>query len=164
MSWRNKIPEIALGIVLVSIVVWLVSEGSGSFQLTVSQGKVSLNAQEAPVAAIFEDLSRKTGIQIENRLNPEQKVTTVFNNVPLAQAIAKLGSVAIVYGTDRNKPGTQIARIIVSAKGTKMRSQSNTMATPTTAASKGSEAGAPARPFAFEFDPSKVEEQNKNPQ
>jgi len=94
------------------------SRKPGTFRLNVTGGHVSLEAKEASVAKIFEEIGRQTGIEVDIQIGPEEKVTARFDRVPLKDAPQKITeNVVIFYSKDPTAPSIRIAKIGVYSKG-----------------------------------------------
>ena len=136
------------------------SEGAktqpGKFQMTVSKGYVSLEANEASLAKIFEEIGKQAAITIESGIGPEEKITIKFDNVPVEDAITQLAkNVSFIYAQDPKTKSTRIARVVVLPEGKDVAGRVK----PPVEVVKTKE---PApEPFKFEFDPSKFSEKEK---
>jgi hypothetical protein len=60
---------------------------------------------------------RQAGIQIENRLKTDEKITVQFSDVPLAEAVARLANVMLVYDKDPDKADPAYPRSSYPQKG-----------------------------------------------
>jgi hypothetical protein len=133
----------------------------GTFRLTVAQGRLSLEANGAPVAKIFDEIGKQAGIAVESSIGPEEKITIQLDRVPLEQAIKRLvKNVTIFYAQDRKNKTHRIARVVVLPEGRQKAPKAEaSKAQPQKA--KGSEPAAKPEPFRFEFDPAKFMEEEK---
>jgi subtilisin family serine protease len=85
-----------------------------SFQLTVSGGLVSLEAKEAGLSGILEELSRKTGVEIVMGAPVDTAVTVSFQGMPLDEALAKLTrNRGIVFSRDKEGGTCRISKVVV---------------------------------------------------
>ena len=134
----------------------------GTFRLTVTEREVSLDAQEASVAAIFAAIGQRTGIPMVIYPGVDERITIRLTRVALDEALKQLTpNVALVTAQSPDAPPHRIAKVYVFAKGQAKPPQlegSPTLpqapvAKDTTEPAKPSAASRPA-PFQFTFDPS----------
>jgi type II secretory pathway component GspD/PulD (secretin) len=127
----------------------------GTFQMKVNKGLVSLEANEAPVAKIFEEIGKQAGIVVDSNIGPEEKITIQFDQTPLEEAMKRLAkNVSFSYAQDSNKKNPRITKVVVLAEG---KQSAPALKRPEAPPSKKAEGPAP-EPFKFEFDPSKFME------
>ena len=109
----------------------------GTFRLTVTEREVSLEAQEASVAAIVADIGQRTGIPVVVYPGADERITTHLSRVSLDEALKRLApNIAILPAQGANAPAHRIAKVFVLAAG-----QARPPAT------------ARPAPFQFTFDP-----------
>ncbi|MCM3905784.1 MAG: hypothetical protein ND866_29175 [Pyrinomonadaceae bacterium] len=126
----------------------------GTFQVTISKGLVSLEANEAPLAKVFEEIGKRAGIAVAGNIGPAETVTMRLDKVPLEEGIRRLSNnVTILYGEKPNDKGHRITKIVVLSEDKRkaMRPQEVKAVKP----SKASEPEPRPEPFRFEFDPTK---------
>jgi hypothetical protein len=131
-----------------------------TLRLSISEGAVSLEAKDAPISTIFHEIGLKAGIEVENRLGGEVKITTQFERLPLEEAIKRLvNNVAVFYTKDPGQPTHRIAKVVLLSEGqrTPLRAADSPLVQETPTAKQ---AVPTHQPFRFEFDPSQHE---KNP-
>lgn len=88
----------------------------GTFRLTVTENKVSLEAYKASVAVIFAEIGQRLGIKMN--LNTNEIITTRFESVPLSEALKRLaGNIAIITTQDSNDMSDHITKVYVFGKG-----------------------------------------------
>jgi len=131
----------------------------------VSNGNLSLEAKDAPLAKVFEEIGKQAGIMVEGNIGPAETVTMRFEKVPLEQGIKRLSNnVTILYGAKPNEKGHRITKIVVLSEDKRKGTRSEDTKAPTekptqkAAVEKASKASAPTQPpepFKFEFDPTK---------
>ena len=138
------------------------SNSSGAFQVKVSKGSLSLQAQEAPLVQILGEIGKQASIMIESNIGPEEKVTTRLDSVPLEEGIRQLAkNVSVVYATSPRDKTKRIERIVVLSEGsgvsgkTKGTSQPENVKQSVPQAAKASKPLPQSEPFKFEFDPAK---------
>ena len=125
---------------------------SGTFKATVTQGTLSLTANDASVVAIFREIGRQTGIDMAIAIGEYETITTQFMRVPLADALPRLWkNVAIVTAQGSQAPSHRIAKVYVFATGQSRPPLARKGHTPP----KASAPSKAAEPFRFTFDPSK---------
>jgi len=138
----------------------------GTFRLNVTEGHLSLEANHAPVAKIFEEMGKQAGIMVEGSLGPAETITMRLDKVPLEEGIKRLSNnVTILYGAKPNEKGHRITKIVVLSEDKRKVTRSEDTTTPIekptqkAAVQKASKASAPTQPrepFKFEFDPTKA--------
>jgi hypothetical protein len=132
---------------------------SGTFRVKVAEEHLSVEANQAPLAKIFEEIGKQARIVVDSSIGPEEKVTIHFDRVPLEEAIKKLAkNVSVFYSQDSKDKAPRIARVVVLGEE-KTRSLSRSPAP--TQILKASEPAPKAEPFKFEFDPAKFVEKEK---
>jgi hypothetical protein len=135
------------------------STHTGEFRLTVDGSLVSLQAQEASLKALLEDLGSQMGIDVVARLPREQKLTLAFDRLHIEEAIERLRVYAnIVYLKESTEPHAPIRRIIAMPR--QPGEQTGEPARSRRAEPADTAASRPA-PFQFTFDPAQHE---KKPQ
>ncbi len=114
---------------------------TGTYRLTVTDRELSLDANEAPLAAIFSDIGQRTGIPIVVYSGMNERITIHLSPMPLDKAIKQLApNVAMATAKGPNAPAHRIAKVYVLPKGQTKLAQS--------------EEHAKSGPFQFTFDPS----------
>lgn len=130
---------------------------SGTFRVKVAEGHLSVEAKQAPLVKIFEEIGKQAGIVVESSIAPEETITINFDRLPLEEAIKKLTkNVSLFYAQDSKDKAPRIARVVVLGEE-KARSLSRAPA-PTQTTSKAAEPAPKPEPFKFEFDPAKFAE------
>ena len=145
----------------------------GMFQAKVTKDYLTLEANEAPLAKVFEEIGKQAGIIIDSNLGPEEKITIQLNHVALDEALNRLAkNTTIFYAQVPNDKGRRITRVVVLAEGTKQpppkRAEASIESTKTIVPapqqppakrvepppqSSKTEATPRPPPFKFEFDP-----------
>jgi type II secretory pathway component GspD/PulD (secretin) len=130
----------------------------GNFQVRVSEGYLSVVADEAPVAKILEEIGKQARITVNSRIGPEEKITIRFDQTPLEDAIKQLAkNVTFFYAQDSNNKNPRITKIVVLAERKKGEPALNRPEAPPQS-SKKAESPPQPEPFKFEFDPGKFAE------
>ena len=125
---------------------------SESFQVKVSDGYLSVNAREAPLVKIFDEIRKQAKIAVDGSIAPEEKITIQFERVALEEGLKRLAkNISVIYTQGPKDKSPRIARIVVLPEGQKVAAER--IEAPT----KSSKASEPPRPepFKFEFDPTK---------
>ena len=144
----------------------------GNFVLTVEGDRLSLEAQEASLRAILEEIGRKMHLEVLGEVPAQETVTAAFHDLPLEQALHRLSS-NFGYQMKSEEGGQEISKIFILPKGTGPANAKSTTeevapskeivmpySDPVIQAgrAKGNEADQekPTRPepFKFQFDPS----------
>jgi hypothetical protein len=124
-----------------------------SFQVKFNEGYLSVNAYQAPLAKIFDEIRKQAGIAVDGSIGPEEKITIQFERVVLEEGLKRLAkNISIVYTQGPKDKSPRIARIIVLPEG--QRAPPARVEAPTKS-SKTSEPSPQPEPFKFEFDPTK---------
>ena len=124
---------------------------SESFQVKVSDGYLSVNAREAPLVKIFEEIRKQAKIAVDGSMKPEEKITIQFEHVALEEGLKRLAkNISVIYTQGPKDKSPRIARIVVLPEGQRVAAER----IEPTKSSKASEAPRP-EPFKFEFDPTK---------
>jgi hypothetical protein len=84
------------------------------FALSVSEEKVTLQAQHAPLTAIMTELAEQLKIQVDVKLPEEEYVTVDFVSLPLEKAIKQISENSIVVSETDN---AGISRIVLLPQG-----------------------------------------------
>jgi hypothetical protein len=134
---------------------------AGNFQLKFSKGHLSVEANQAPLAKIFEEIAKQAKITVDSDIGPEEKVTIQLDHVALEDAIKQLAkNVTIFYAEDPKRKTPRIARLVVLPEGNKQAPQferAKGLSKPV----KANEPAPQPEPFKFEFDPTKFVEKQK---
>ena len=141
---------------------------SGTFQVKVSQGSLSLQATEAPLVQIFQEIGKQAKITFDTNVGPEEKVTIRLERVPLEDGIRQLAKNVSVFYTENPMDKTRrISRVVVVSEGkesvpvqAKTFSQPEKVKEPAPQAATKNPALQP-EPFKFEFDPGKFSGKEK---
>ena len=118
---------------------------AGAFHLTVTAQEVSLEAQDASVAAIVTAIGQRTGIPTVIYPGVDERVTIHLTRVALGAALKQVTpNVVILTAPGPDAPPHRIAKVYVFAQGQARLPQAET----------ASEAASRPAPFQFTFDPS----------
>ena len=96
-------------------------EPARTFRVNVSDGYLSLVADQAPLAQVLEEIGKQARITIQTNIGPEEKITKHLDRVPLEDGIRQLGkNVSVFYAQDANTKARHIVRVVVlsEVKGT----------------------------------------------
>ena len=147
------------------------SASTGDFVLRVEANRVSLDAQDASLRAILEEIGKKMDLEVLGEIPAKEAITAEFHNLPLERALHRLSS-NFGYQMKSEEGGQEIVKIFVLPKGTGTNTGSTTkdmepsqeIATPISDPILKAESDKeneldqekPTRPapFKFEFDPS----------
>jgi hypothetical protein len=144
------------------------TEVFGTFQLKVSNDYLSLQADQAPLAQILQEIAKQAKITIDSNIGPEETVTVRLDRVPLEDGIRQLTkNISVFYTQDARTNTRRIARVVVlsEAKGptgqTKAASQPEKVDEPAAKPAKTTKPQQQPEPFKFDFDPRKFAEKPK---
>ena len=140
----------------------------GTFQLQVREGYLSLDANQAPLVQIFQEIAKQAKITFDSNIGPNEKITILLDRVPLEEGIKQLAKNATVFYAENPKDKTRrITRVVVLAEGSGVSGQAKESSQPEKvkeAAPQATTIKKPApqpEPFKFEFDPAKSAEKEK---
>ena len=129
-------------------------QSPGTWQVKVNQGSLSLEATQAPLIQIFQEIGKQAKITLDSNIGPEAKITIHLDRVPLEDGIKQLAKNVTVFYTENPKDKTRrISRVVVLSEGKESAPKQ------TKASSEPEKINKPApqpEPFKFEFDPGKV--------
>ena len=137
---------------------------TGMLQVNVTGDHLSVKADEAPLAQVFREIARQSGITIDSNIGPEEKITTRMDRVPLEDGIRQLAkNVCFTYEQDANSKARRIARVVVLSEAKAPATQMRTpppAEKPKETAPKAVQQEKPkqSEPFKFQFDPAKAAE------
>ena len=140
----------------------------GTFQVKVNEGYLSLDATEASLVQIFQEIGKQAKITFDSNIGPEEKVTIRLERVPLEDGIRQLAKNVSIFYTENPKDKTRrISRIVVVSEGkesvpvqTKTSPQPENVKEPAPQTATKKPAPQP-EPFKFEFDPRKFDGKEK---
>ena len=137
--------------------------------LTVHEGVLSLQAQDASLRAIFDAIGQQLSIAVVTRIPADERLTIAFDQLSLPEVLTRLRPyVNTLVVSDAKAPGTTRQLIVISKRLAGEPSQPTTQAGDGSAPAApqqhpGLAPGAPERPqpFRFEFDPSTIKERGR---
>ena len=74
---------------------------AGSFQVKFNDGYLSVDAHEAPLVKIFDEIRKQARVVIDGSIRPEEKITIQFQRVALDEAVKRLAKNIMVFYTKR---------------------------------------------------------------
>ncbi|MEA3417071.1 MAG: S8 family peptidase [Thermodesulfobacteriota bacterium] len=90
--------------------------GEKSFYLSICDGLVSLDAQEADLRQILTEISNRTKVVIEIAPSVKDKITTSFRSLPLDKALKKItGNWAMVFLKEKDQNVEQLSKVVILA-------------------------------------------------
>jgi hypothetical protein len=138
------------------------SERNARFILTVDENLVSLQATDASIKEVLEEIGRRMNIEVVARLPAEERMTLAFDKLPIAEAVKRFGKhVNYAVLEDGSKRPGRVIKITIFSKR-------EGAAPPSSASRPAEEAPRPepvrrgrpepedapqAAPFAFELNP-----------
>lgn len=145
------------------------SQPPGTFQVKVSKDKLSLDASQAPLVAIFQEIGKQAKISFDSNIGPEEKITIRLDQVPLEEGIKQLAKNATVFYAENPKDKTRrITRVVVLAEESGVSGQTEAPSPPEKVKETAPQATTTKKPapqpepFKFEFDPAKSAEKEKS--
>jgi hypothetical protein len=128
----------------------------GVFQVNVSDGYLSLVADQAPLTQVFEEIGKQARITIQTNIGPEEKITKHLDHVPLEDGIRQLGkNVSVFYAQDANTKARHIVRVVVLSEVKRMANPAKTASQPGKVNDSTNEATKADKPQQTEVDPTK---------
>lgn len=127
-------------------------------------GSLSVNADDAPLTQIFQEIARQSGIRIDSNIGPEEKITTRLERVPIEDGIKQLAkNVSVSYAQDPKSHTRRIARVVVLSESKAPATQTKTTAQPEKTKERPprpakEDKANQAAPFKFQLDPTKSPE------
>jgi hypothetical protein len=132
------------------------SPPTGAFQVNVSDGYLSLLANQAPLAQVLEEIGKQARITIQTNIGPEEKITKHLDRVPLEDGIRQLGkNVSVFYAQDANTKARHILRVVVLSEVKGTASPAKTPSQPGKVKDSAKEATKTDKPQQTESDPTK---------
>ncbi len=123
--------------------------------LTIKEEQISLNAKNASLKEIIEEIGHQMLIEVVGNISEEEKVTIDFDKLSIEEVLEKL-TTNFGYVMDSEKEEKNITKIIVLPKGKKAASLRHTNKTEQTGIQEEEKKKTKRpEPFKFEFDPSK---------
>lgn len=89
-------------------------EGKADFILTIEEGLISLNAKDASLKEIVEEIGRRMEIEVVANIPDEEKITMEFEKLSLEDAIERL---ARNYVYEKKSEEGKITKIVLLPKG-----------------------------------------------
>jgi hypothetical protein len=134
----------------------------GHLSLTVQEGLFSLQAQDASLKRLFDEVGRQLAIEVVARIPPEERITLAFERLSFTEALSRLRPyVNTLVVEDAKAPGTIRQLLVISKRlvGVPGRSTTPEGIVSTEPVQTGAPTRTdPTRPpaFRFEFDPGAV--------
>jgi len=131
-------------------------EKKGKYELSIKNNLITLNAEDAFLKKILEDIGQRMNIEVFARIPAEDKITIRFANLTLEEALKKFKTNYALVTDSKGKNGN-VKRIVVVPEG----QQANLIlknfkkVEPKGKKDIGGEKTSKPEPFKFEFDPSK---------
>jgi len=133
-------------------------QAPGTFEVKVSQGYFTLEANQAPLVQIFQEIGKQAKITFDSNIGPEEKVTIHLERVLLEDGIKQLAkNVTVFYTENPQDKSRRISRVVVLSEGSGVPGQVKASAQPV----KINKPAPQPEPFRFEFDPGKSAEKEK---
>ena len=143
----------------------------GTFKAKVSKDNLSLDANQAPLVQIFQEIGKQAKITFDSNIGPEEKITIQLDQVPLEEGIKQLAKNATVFYAENPKDKTRrITRVVVLAEGSGVSGQTKASSPPEKVKETAPQATTTKKPapqpepFKFEFDPGKFAKEKPSKQ
>ena len=121
---------------------------TGTFQVKLSQGSLSLEATQAPLMLIFQEIGKQAKIAVDSNIGAEEKVTIHLERVPLEEGIKRLAkNVTVFYTENPRDKSRRISRVVVLTEGSGVSGQAKAISQPV----KVNKPAPQPEPFQFEF-------------
>ena len=121
---------------------------------------MSLVADQAPLAQVFEEIGKQARITIQTNIGPEEKITKHLDRVPLEDGIRQLGkNVSVFYAQDAHTKARHIVRVVALSEVKGMASPAKPASQPEKKVNDSTkeEATKADKPQQTESDPTKPE-------
>jgi len=130
----------------------------GKYELSVKDNLITLNAKDAFLKKILEDIGQRMNIEVFARIPAEDKITIRFANLTLEEALKKFRTNYALVTDSKDKNGN-IKQIVVVPEGQQANLYLKDVKKVESKGKKGTAEEKPSKPepFKFEFDPSKYE-------
>jgi type II secretory pathway component GspD/PulD (secretin) len=139
-------------------------ENKVKYELSIKNNLITLNAKDAALKKILEDIGQRMNIEVFARIPAGDKITIQFANLTLEEALKKFKT-NYAYLTDSKEKQGNITHVVVVPKGQQadLYLKEVTKAEPKVKNKKNiaGEKTSKPEPFKFEFDPSKFDENNQ---
>ena len=86
------------------------------YELSIKNNRITLNAEDAFLKKILEDIGQRMNIEVFARIPAEDKITIQLTNLPLEEALKKFKT-NYAYITDSKEKQGNITRIVVVPEG-----------------------------------------------
>ena len=128
------------------------------YELSVKDNLITLNAEDAFLKKILEDIGQRMNIEVFARIPAEDKITIRFANLTLEDALKKFRTNYALVTDSKDKSGN-IKCIVVVPEGQQANLYLKDVKKGEPKDKRGITEEKPSRiePFKFEFDPSKYE-------
>jgi len=114
-----------------------------------------LDANQAPLAKVLEEIGKQAGISVDSNIGPEEKITIRFENVSIEEGFKRLTrNATIIYTQGLKEKKGRITRVVVLSEKKGGPSQFDRGRSQREGAAV-KEAAPPPEPFKFGFDPAK---------
>ena len=91
-------------------------QGELPFQLSITDGLVTLHARDAQLRRILEEISEKTGVEFKIGPDVTGSITTSFHKLPIDEALKRMtGNRGIVFSKQKGKDRYQISKVSIFA-------------------------------------------------
>ena len=134
----------------------------GNYELSIKDNLITLNAEDAFLKQILEDIGQRMNIEVTARIPAEDKITIQFANLPLEEALKKFKT-NYAFITDSNEKQGDISHIVIVPEGQQanISLRESQKVEPRGKKDIAEEKTSRSEPFKFEFDPSKFSENNQ---
>src|SRR5215475_13326552 len=79
----------------------------GAFQMQLSKDRLSLDANQAPLVQIFQEIGKQAKITFDSNIGPEEKITMHLDRVSLEEGIKQLAKNATLFYAENPKEKTR---------------------------------------------------------
>jgi type II secretory pathway component GspD/PulD (secretin) len=133
-------------------------EKNANYELSIKNDLITLNAEDAFLKKILEDIGQRMNIEVYARIPDEDKITIRFSNLTLEEALKKFKTNYALVTDSKNKHGN-IKRIVVVPEDQQANLYLKNVNKVEPKGKKGIAEEKPSKPepFKFEFDPSKYQ-------
>jgi type II secretory pathway component GspD/PulD (secretin) len=129
------------------------------YELSIKDNLITLNAEDAFLKKILEDIGQRMNIEVFAQIPDEDKITIQFANLPLEEVLKKFKTNYALVTDSKDKNGN-IKRVMVVPEGQQAQLSLRELRRnePEVNTGVAGEKTLRSEPFKFEFDPSKYME------
>jgi len=92
-----------------------IQSNKARFNLSITNGLLTLNAENADLQTILDEIQKKTSLQIQSYGNIDQRITISFQELPVDKAINKISrNSGMIFSKKRGVREFHLSRVVIS--------------------------------------------------